>query len=216
MQGCLPSHLIFLRRHSSHARVTRRRFWTGSEGPSPEEPWWSPSSPEGSDFRLPPGDWPSLPCQLVAEFGPESSSDMMGDSSSSRACDALLVVDRPGGLVIAMFALQVLTVWGQVQELRWGGGRVVLLGAGGWPVLLLGRRRPNSSEQPTTGMSHAQCVTKRQADIPVVVSSTGRERDRGSGQRDCDRMIDCYFVRTASTLSPSCERRKVFRRDDIN
>jgi len=26
VHGCVPSHLIFLRRHSSHARVTLRRF----------------------------------------------------------------------------------------------------------------------------------------------------------------------------------------------
>jgi len=30
VQGCLPSHLIFFLRHSSHARVTLRRFCMGS------------------------------------------------------------------------------------------------------------------------------------------------------------------------------------------
>ena len=32
--GSLPSHLIFLRRHSSHARVTRRRFCVGAAEPA--------------------------------------------------------------------------------------------------------------------------------------------------------------------------------------
>jgi hypothetical protein len=32
---CLPSHLIFFRRHSSQARVTRRRLGVGPPNPSP-------------------------------------------------------------------------------------------------------------------------------------------------------------------------------------
>ena len=81
--------------------------------------------------------------------------------------------------------------------------RVVLLGAGGWPVLLLGRRRPNSSEQPTTGTAAcAQRVTKREADIPIVVSSAESRRNCGLGQRDCEGMSERRLVWIASTLEP--------------
>jgi hypothetical protein len=66
VQGCLPSHLIFLRRHSSQARVTRRRFWIGCDGAS-----GFPSSMSWSDLVLEDGEGGSAPCQSL---GPAPSS----------------------------------------------------------------------------------------------------------------------------------------------
>ena len=68
MQGCFPSHLIFLRRHSSQARVTRRRFWMGCEGASG---FPSALSSRSSDLVLEVGDGGSAPCQSL---GPAPSS----------------------------------------------------------------------------------------------------------------------------------------------
>lgn len=74
MQGCLPSHLIFFRRHSSQARVTRRRFWMGWDGAL-----GASSSPSLSDLMLADGDGASLSCQSWVEDWPASSSATSGD-----------------------------------------------------------------------------------------------------------------------------------------
>lgn len=81
MQGCLPSHLIFLRRHSSQARVTLRRFWMGCDGAV------SPStvilSSSGSDLTLSAGDGASWMDQSPAgcdSMVAASSSDMLAAS----------------------------------------------------------------------------------------------------------------------------------------
>jgi hypothetical protein len=79
VQGCLPSHLIFFRRHSSHALVTLRRFWRGMLTASPA----ADCPPEGSsDSDL--GPWPD---DLTLSDGeawscgdrpPDSPSDISG------------------------------------------------------------------------------------------------------------------------------------------
>lgn len=79
MQGCFPSHLIFLRRHSSQARVTLRRFWMGCDPFSA-----GLSSSSISDLMLSVGEGASWIVQSTAARVAASSSDISAMSGSGR------------------------------------------------------------------------------------------------------------------------------------
>ena len=104
MQGCLPSHLIFLRRHSSQARVTRRRFWLGCDGALGSE-----GSISVSDLMPSAGDGASGSCQSLTDSGPASSSDISADMAAARNFGEAVAdwIGRPcrgreGALVLAL------------------------------------------------------------------------------------------------------------------
>lgn len=74
MHGCLPSHLIFFLRHSSHALVTLRRFCKGMLGASATSSWTPDAS---SDSGL-----------TEACVGDLALSDGEGNSSWERSADS--------------------------------------------------------------------------------------------------------------------------------
>jgi hypothetical protein len=71
VQGCFPSHLIFLRRHSSQARVTLRRFCRACDPFSAGR-----SSSSISDLMLSVGEGASWIVQSTAARVAASSSDI--------------------------------------------------------------------------------------------------------------------------------------------
>lgn len=125
MQGCLPSHLIFLRRHSSHALVTLRRFCTGMAWCSVASS--SDASAKSSVFTLLSGMDPTLPvgegwsCQLFADGAPESSSEGSGDTPQSILPAAAAADPKPvvtmrdgaagGGMLCVVASPMVLLPW---------------------------------------------------------------------------------------------------------
>lgn len=94
MQGCFPSHLIFLRRHSSQALVTLRRFWTGMLVPSPAGLRALPESADSSLTCTPPVCDLVLPAAEASSPGDEdeeeedSSSETSGESPESMSSRA--------------------------------------------------------------------------------------------------------------------------------
>jgi hypothetical protein len=102
VHGCLPSHLIFFRRHSSHALVTLRRFCKGMLGAS-AAPSWTPKASSDSglmedwagDLALSDGD-----ANSSWDKSAVSSSDISGVLPEAVALDAtaaflVLLLARP-------------------------------------------------------------------------------------------------------------------------
>lgn len=93
MHGCLPSHLIFLRRHSSHALVTLLRFCMGRICLACCDPAAGLVSTEASFFwfgSLSSGDVWNCDSETVAEVSSLSS----GDVNAGIFCAAIVDVEK--------------------------------------------------------------------------------------------------------------------------